>query len=205
MKKWILVVLLSAGALAGPSLEMLDRQLLRDPENGSLLTRRASLHYRAGRLDLAIGDASRAIAARPNDPQAYLLRGFVYWQDQRLEAAAQDFWWAHHLKPGRVDSFVFYYLVSRHLGRPMQEKFVAFASGRQDPALLMLQGRILPSAYQSCVERMETDRAHLSEAVAQARFIIGHHYLLLGRKGPAGDYLKGLPSPLDFLWAQSSR
>ncbi|MCA9791154.1 MAG: hypothetical protein KC910_05140 [Candidatus Eremiobacteraeota bacterium] len=202
--KSFLIVLLVVASAGAESLSDLNGLLTRDPHNAPALYRRASLYFRKGNLDAAILDASRSLSNRPDRPQAYLLRGHAYWKMGRLEAACQDFAWARQADPEALSPFLFYYLCKREAGEPVQDELKKFAKGRDDPALLMLLNRIPPQAYLSTVQMTETDRAHLASAEAQAHFIIGHYYRLLGREKIAKAELAGL-MPVDFIWARDLR
>lgn len=63
---------------------------------------RAQVYYEQGKLDLAIADATKAIALEKDFPQAFNLRGMMYVSQRNVEKALADFNRAVALQPLRA-------------------------------------------------------------------------------------------------------
>jgi tetratricopeptide (TPR) repeat protein len=73
------------------AIELFTRALEEDPEDFSVLDRRASAYREKGERDKAIADYTRMIALMPNNPDGWNARGLMYHEDKEYDKAIADF------------------------------------------------------------------------------------------------------------------
>jgi lipoprotein NlpI len=144
------------------------------PSKGEYLAGRAGVHLRAGSLQLAEADFTRALSLGADSAMTYLRRGHVRYMQARYKDAREDFDKSERANESGVNrefTFIWQALAAMHLGqdpRPLLEGKLKTTDVKRWPVPVMqlLAGRARPEDVLRAAEGSDADErtANLCEA-----------------------------------------
>lgn len=85
-----------------------DAALSIAPNDPEILFNRARVHLGLKQTEQALADIDHALASQPNYAVALFLRGFIYWQDGKIDRAATEYAAALQANPNVVNDYMAY-------------------------------------------------------------------------------------------------
>lgn len=189
-----LAVLVKKDGLVSLAEQMLRRAVRANPQNFYAYTTLSNIHLAAKRWKEAKEFNDIALRIEPHYPDAIVNNGVLLVQDNKLDEAEQQFWWAMQLEPSNVNARMNFANVRRLKKMNVEdsiEMLKSIVAQQPDHALVH---QMLTSSYQETMKYVKA-LEHAYEAVKVSKGVsedalnaVATAHVVLGELEEAMDY-----------------